>query len=122
MIGYMTLGSNDLDKASAFYDALLGELNARRVMENERMIVWSAGRGKTMLAVCKPHDEQSATAGNGTMIAFDVGSKDQVHHIHARALELGATDEGEPGERMQGFYGAYFRDLDGNKFVAFTMG
>ncbi|HYW02955.1 MAG TPA: VOC family protein [Gammaproteobacteria bacterium] len=122
MIGYVTLGSNDLARAAAFYDALLGELGASRFMENERMIVWGAQPGQPMVAVCTPWDRNTATPGNGAMVALDVGTRDNVHRIHGKALELGGTSEGDPGERMQGFYGGYFRDLDGNKLVAFTMG
>jgi predicted lactoylglutathione lyase len=122
MIGYVTLGTNNLETAAAFYDALLGELGARRAMANERMVIWSAGRGQPMLAVCTPYDEQQATVGNGVMVALNVDSAQKVREVYAKALELGATDEGEPGERMPGFYGGYFRDPDGNKFVAYTMG
>lgn len=122
MIGYVTLGTNDLDKAAAFYDALLGELGASRFMTGERLIAWGTRPDRPMLAVCHPHDGQSASVGNGTMVALSAGSQGNVDRIHARALELGASDEGAPGERMQGFYGGYFRDLDGNKLVAFVMG
>jgi predicted lactoylglutathione lyase len=122
MIGYITLGTNDLEKASAFYDALLGELGARRVMSNERMIIWGSQPGTPMFAVCIPYDQKPATAGNGTMIALSVDSREKVEQVHARALALGGTDEGAPGERGSGFFGGYFRDLDGNKLVAFVMG
>jgi predicted lactoylglutathione lyase len=122
MIGYVTLGTNDLDAAAAFFDALLAEIGARRVMANERMIIWGAGRGQPMLAICTPYDGQSASVGNGVMVAFDVGSQDKVRQVYAKAIELGGSDEGEPGERMAGFFGGYFRDPDGNKFVAYTMG
>jgi predicted lactoylglutathione lyase len=122
MIGYVTIGTNNLTAASAFFDALLTELGARRVITNERMVMWGNGRGKPMLAVCIPYDKQEATTGNGTMIALQLESKEQVERLHAKALELGGSDEGAAGERMPGFYGAYFRDLDGNKFVGYTMG
>jgi predicted lactoylglutathione lyase len=120
MIGYVTLGTNDLDAAARFYDELLASLGARRAMNNERMIIWSAGRGQPMLALCKPYDQQAATCGNGTMVALNVGSQDKVREIYSKALELGGGDEGEPGQRMPGFYGGYFRDLDGNKLVAYA--
>ncbi len=123
MIGYVTLGTNQFEKAAAFYDALLGdELGAKRVMENERIIFWATERGKPMLAVCKPADGQAATAGNGNMAALAMPSQDAVRKFHAKALELGGTDEGAPGPRGEGsFFGGYFRDLDGNKLVAFNM-
>jgi len=124
MIGYVTLGTNDLDKAAAFYDALLGEFGAKRMMDDGRIILWAGKDGGPMLAVCKPYDEKPATVGNGGMVALNAGSKEAVQRLHARALELGGTDEGEPGPRgaASGFYGGYFRDLDGNKLVAFVIG
>jgi predicted lactoylglutathione lyase len=122
MIGYVTLGSNDRQKAGAFYDALLGELGAKRAMEDgDRLILWANGQGP-MLGVIKPHNGDAATIGNGVMIALAVGSRANVDKIHAKAMALGGTDEGAPGERSSTFYGGYFRDLDGNKLVAFHMG
>ena len=121
-IGYVTLGTNDLDKAGAFYDQLLGEVGAQRVMTNERMVMWGTGRDQPMLAVCTPHNEQTATVGNGVMVALNVDSTDKVDAVYAKAIELGGTDEGEPGARSESFYGGYFRDLDGNKLVAFKAG
>lgn len=123
MIGYLTLGTNDLARAAAFYDALLAELGAKRWMETERSIAWSAAPGTPGLSICKPFDGQSATAGNGTMIALAAGSTEKVDALHRKALELGATDEGAPGPRGPGgYYGAYWRDLDGNKLCAFHVG
>jgi predicted lactoylglutathione lyase len=122
MIGYITLGTNDFAKAGAFYDALLGEIGARRVMANDRMILWGNQPGGPMVAVCKPYDGKPATAGNGTMVALNVGSRENVEKVYRKAIELGGKDEGAPGERGPGFFGGYFRDLDGNKFVAFSMG
>ncbi len=122
MIGYVTLGSNDLEKASAYYDALLGTLGATRFIDNERMRIWGTTPGAPMLGVCTPHDEKEATVGNGVMVALQMESREKVDQLYAKALELGGSDEGPPGERGPGFYGGYFRDLDGNKFVAFKMG
>lgn len=122
MIGYVTLGTNDLNRAAAFYDALLGEMGAGRFIESDRLIAWAASPDQPMLAVCKPQDGNPASVGNGTMVALAAGSEENVRKLHAKALELGGSNEGDPGERMQGFYGGYFRDLDGNKLVAFTMG
>lgn len=122
MIGYVTLGSDDLERASAFYDALLGEMGAKRFMENERLVAWSSGPGAPMLSVIRPNDGQPASVGNGVMVALAPGSRDAVDRLHAKALALGATDEGAPGERMPGFYGGYFRDLDGHKLNFFHMG
>ncbi len=123
MIGYVTLGTNDLERAGAFYDALLGELGAKRMMTNERMIIWGTQPGQPMLSVCIPYDEAPATTGNGVMVALNGESRAKVDALHAKALELGGTDEGAPGTRGgDHFYGAYFRDLDGNKFISFIMG
>ena len=122
MIGYTTLGTNDLAGAGAFYDDLLGLLGASRVMSDERMIIWGTGPGQPMFGVCRPYDEQPAGVGNGTMIALNAGTQDMVNQLHGKALALGGTDEGAPGPRAGSFYGGYFRDLDGNKLVAFVMG
>lgn len=120
MIGYVTVGTNDFERAKTFYDGVLGELGGKRTMTMERMQGYGAGNGP-MLAVCKPYDGSAATHGNGTMIALAAPSREMVGKVHARALESGATDEGAPGLRGDTFYGAYFRDLDGNKICVFTM-
>ncbi len=123
MIGYVTLGTNNMDRAAKFYDELLGELGAKRGMENERFIAWTSGVENTpMLSIIKPYDEKDACVGNGVMIALVVDSTDKVDAIHAKALALGAADEGAVGERMPGFYAGYFRDMDGNKLNVFCMG
>jgi len=121
-VGYVTLGTNDLDKAVAFYDELLAELGAKKIMTNDRMVMWGSAPGSAMLALCKPHDEGQASVGNGTMVALNAPSQEAVKNVHAKALALGGSDEGEPGLRGDSFYGGYFRDLDGNKLVAFTTG
>ena len=115
MIGYVTLGSNDLDRAVGFYDALLGELGAKQVMNDGRMVIYGSGAGQPMVAVCKPYDGEAATAGNGTMVALAMEGPEAVDKLHARALELGGSDEGAAGPRSGGFYGGYFRDLDGQQ-------
>jgi catechol 2,3-dioxygenase-like lactoylglutathione lyase family enzyme len=122
MIGYVTLGTNDLTRAEKFYDELLAELGAKRIMSNDRMRFYGAGRGKPMFVICKPFDGQPATVGNGTMVALATDSKEAVDRVYKKAIALGARDEGGPGPRGGNFYGGYFRDLDGNKFVAFFMG
>jgi predicted lactoylglutathione lyase len=122
MIGYVTLGSNDIEKAAAYYDQLLAEFGATRMMENERFIAWGTAPTVTMLCVIKPFDEQAASVGNGVMVSFYADSTDKVDSLHKKALELGSQDEGAPGPRGDGsFYGAYFRDMDGNKLCAFHM-
>ena len=122
MIGYTTLGTNDIKRAARFYDSLLAELGAKRAMEMETFIAWATEPGAAMLCVIKPFDKKPATVGNGVMVALAASSKKQVDAIHRKALELGGKDEGAPGPRGDGFYAGYFRDLDGNKLNAFFMG
>ena len=119
MIGYITLGTNDKDKAKVFYDALLGTLGAKPFIPNDRIVLWSKEPGAPMLAIALPYDEQPATVGNGVMVALNVGDQDTVNKFYAKAIELGAQDEGAPGFRTDNFYGGYVRDLDGNKLVAY---
>ena len=122
MIGYVTLGTNKMDEAAAFYDALLGTLGAGRMMESDAFIAWAAGMGSPAISIIKPHDGKAASVGNGVMVAIVVDSKEKVDALHAKALELGGTDEGAPGPRGDNFYAGYFRDLDGNKLNAFHFG
>jgi len=119
MIGYVTVGTNDLDKAGKFYDALFAELGAKRLMDNERMVGWSTAEDQPLVLAIKPQDGNKATVGNGVMVSLAAPSAALVDKLHAKALSLGGADEGAPGDRGDGFYGAYFRDLDGNKYCAF---
>lgn len=123
MIGYVTLGTNDLDRAARFYDALLAEIGAKRMMQTDRFVVWFVAPDKPALGVFKPFDGNPATVGNGVMVALVVDSPAKVDALYKKALELGATDEGAAGPRgIPGFYAGYFRDPDGNKlnFYCFT--
>lgn len=122
MIGYVTLGTNDMERACAFYDALLAELGAKRFLQTERFVFWGSAPNRPMLGLFKPFDGQPATVGNGTMVALVVANPEQVDALHARALALGAADEGAPGPRFRGVYAAYFRDPDGNKLNFFCLG
>jgi len=122
MIGYVTLGTNDLERAAQFYDLLLKEIGASRFMENDNFIAWAISPDKPALSVTKAFDGKPATVGNGVMVALAMRSPDQVDSFYQKAIELGATDEGAPGPRGAGFYAGYFRDLDGNKLNAFFMG
>lgn len=122
MIGYTSVGTNDKEKAVAFYDKLFAALGAKRLMEMDRFIMWGTGFDRPGFAIAIPYDGQPAARGNGTMIALAVNSKEKVDEIHKLALELGGTDEGAPGNRGPTFYAGYFRDLDGNKLNAFFMG
>lgn len=119
MIGYVTLGTNDLPRAAAFYDELLAVMGAKRFMEEEQFIAWAVDPKQPGLAATKPHNGEPATAGNGTMVALAVNSKDLVHAVYDKAIELGAKDEGAVGPRGEHFYAGYFRDLDGNKLNVF---
>ncbi|MBY0306318.1 MAG: glyoxalase [Sphingomonas sp. 28-62-20] len=130
MIGYATLGTNNIAAARGFYDALLGSIGAARIMEFGDDLggftMWGTGWDKPGLAVTNPYDKNTATIGNGSMIALTVDTRAKVDALHAKALELGGSCEGPPGlrgdEGPQAFYGAYFRDLDGNKLCAFRTG
>lgn len=122
MIGYVTLGTNDLPRATAFYDALLAEIGAKRAMESDTLVLWAVSPTLPSLGVIKPHDGKAATVGNGSMAALAVMNPEQAQALHSKAMALGGTDEGAPGPRGEsGFYAAYFRDLDGNKLCAFCM-
>jgi len=122
MIGYVTLGTNDMPRAAAFYDALLKELGASRMMGDDNFIVWSASPDRPAISVTKPYDKKPASVGNGMMIAIAVDSKAKVDSLYRKAIALGAADEGAPGARGEGFYAAYFRDLDGNKLNFYHVG
>ena len=123
MIGYVTLGTNDIERAARFYDQLFGEtLGAKRFMESDSFVAWSTAPAGPAVSVIKPANGKSATVGNGVMVALAVDSKEKVDAIHRKALELGGKDEGAPGPRGDNFYAGYFRDLDGNKLNAFFMG
>jgi catechol 2,3-dioxygenase-like lactoylglutathione lyase family enzyme len=122
MIGYTTLGTNDLARAGKFYDALLATIGAKRYMETGTFVMWACAPDKPALAAITPYDGKPATAGNGTMVALVMNTKDKVDALYRKALELGGTDEGAPGPRGDGFYAAYFRDPDGNKLNAYFMG
>lgn len=121
MIGYVTMGTNDLERAGRFYDAIAKELDTPRMMASERFIAWGTPQAAGF-GVALPFDGKPASIGNGCMAAFAAKDRAQVDRIYEIALSLGATDDGRPGERWKGFYAAYFRDLDGNKCNAFVMG
>jgi catechol 2,3-dioxygenase-like lactoylglutathione lyase family enzyme len=121
MIGYTTIGSNDLPRAAAFYDALFADMGAKRLWEMDRGIAWGVSMDTPSFVVMKPFDGKSATVGNGDMIGLIVKSPEQVDALHKKALSLGGTDEGAAGPRGKTFYCGYFRDLDGNKLNIFCM-
>ena len=121
MKGYITIGTNNLTRSAAFYEALFEELGFTRQREYPGRAVYFGTEDDIQLVVITPADGQPATAGNGAMVALNVDSQEQVQRLHARAIDLGASDEGGPGPRgSDTFYGAYFRDADGNK-IAFYL-
>ena len=119
MIGYVTVGTNDLGRATEYYDALMKELGANRLMGGESFVAWAVAPDKPAFSV--QYHGNAATIGNGTMIALVVDSAEKVDAVHAKAMALGSVNEGSPGERMEGFYAGYFRDLDGNKLNVFCQ-
>ena len=121
MIGYVTLGTNDFDKAAAFYDNITAVMGGKRIMEGDTFIAWGNDPNQAAVSIIKPNDGKTATVGNGMMVALVVNTRELVDQIHAKAMAAGGTDEGAPGERFPGFYAGYFRDLDGNKLNAFCM-
>lgn len=122
MLGYVTLGTNDLERAAKFYDAVAKEMGVGRMMEFEQFIAWGEMGGAPGIAATKPFDGEKATVGNGTMAALQVDSTDKVQAVYEAALANGGSDEGAPGPRGDdGFYAGYFRDPDGNKLNVFTM-
>ncbi len=125
MLGYVSLGTNDMAKATAFYDELAKTVGAKRVWDSDSFVAWSNSPTGGGISVTKPYDGEPATVGNGVMAAIAAPDRATVDKIYDKAISLGATDEGEPGLRGgddSTFYAAYFRDLDGNKLNAFYMG
>ena len=122
MIGYVTVGTNDLPRAAKFYDAIAAEMGTGRMMEFDSFIAWGTPGGGAGVATTKPYDGNPASVGNGVMVALEAADNAQVDRIYAIALAHGGSDEGPPGPRGDGFYAGYFRDPDGNKLNAFVMG
>ncbi|MFQ5609467.1 MAG: VOC family protein [Woeseiaceae bacterium] len=121
MIGYTTVGTNDFERAARFYDDLFGSMGIERIFDSETFVAWGPGPKAPAFSICKPYNKEAASVGNGVMIAIALGSTEKVDAFHAKALELGATDEGAPGARIGNFYAGYFRDPDGNKLNGFCM-
>ena len=122
MIGYVTLGTRDVARATAFYDALAAELGVGRMFETDRGVAWGNPGGGAGIGVMLPFDDNPASVGNGVMVALEAKDRAQVDRLYALALAHGGSDEGAPGPRGDGgFYAGYFRDPDGNKLNAFVM-
>jgi len=122
MIAYTTIGVADINRAKAFYQDLLKDMGGQIVMDIGRLVAFGTPAGGAMLAICTPYDGGAPSPGNGNMVSIAAGSKELVDKLHARALALGGSDEGAPGQRMDGFYGSYFRDPDGNKICFCHLG
>lgn len=122
MIGYVTLGTNDLARAAKFYDAIAAEMGVERMMDFDSFIAWGKQGGAPGVAATKPFNGDAASVGNGVMVALEAKDKEQVQRIYDIALANGGSDEGAPGERGEAFFAGYFRDPDGNKLNAFVMG
>ena len=127
MIGYVTLGTNNLERAAKFYDAIAAEMGVGRMMDMETFIAWGQWDGGAGIAATKPFDGGEASVGNGTMVAIEAKSKEQVQKLYDIALANGGSDEGAPGARGDAdengnvFYAGYVRDPDGNKLYSFLM-
>ena len=122
MIGYVTLGTRDLERGAKFYDAIAKEMETPRMMEMETFIAWGKWDGPAGIGLTQPFDGNVQSVGNGVMVALEAKDKEQVHKIYEIAMANGGSDEGAPGPRGDdGFYAAYFRDPDGNKLNAFCM-
>lgn len=123
MLGYVTIGVSNMERGKAFWTELLSELGASLLMDMGRIAFIGSGMDKPMIAVCEPYNEGDPNPGNGNMFAIDPGSKEMVDKLYAKALELGGTCDGAPGQRIEDmFYGAYFKDPDGNKAVFYQFG
>ncbi len=121
MLGYVTIGTSDLQKAAAFYDALLEPIGGKQLMGLDHIKFYGTKGGGAMLAICKPADGKDQSCGNGQMVAWPGGSAEGAKALYNRAIELGATCEGAPGQRLPFFYGSYVRDPDGNKIAFYHM-
>jgi len=123
MLGYVTLGVSDMDRAKRFYSELLKDLGATVVVDMERIAFIGKSMKEPMIAVCLPYNEEPNHPGNGNMAAITAPSKAGVDELYKKAIELGATCDGEPGQRIPDmFYGAYVRDPDGNKLALYVFG
>ena len=122
-ISYSTVGSNKLEAAKTFYDALLGSIGMKPIYEHPSGgRLYSAGNSGGLFGVLGPYNGEPASVGNGSLTGFSFDTTGEIDAFHAKALELGATNEGDPGERGPGVYFGYFRDLDGNKLCGYKFG
>jgi predicted lactoylglutathione lyase len=120
MLSYATIGVSNLKKSEAFYNELLAPIGAKTLIKMDRIIFIGKSMQEPMLAICIPYNADPQHCGNGNMVAIAPGSKEKCDELYNKAIVLGGTCDGKPGQRIPNvFYGAYFRDLDGNK-IAFN--
>lgn len=123
MIGYVTVGTTDMDRAKAYYCDLFADRGAKVLIDAGRIAMIGATPKEPMISVCLPYDGNDPQPGNGTMIAIQAKDKKEADALYNRAISLGATCDGEPGQRIPDrFYGAYVRDPDGNKMAFYVFG
>ena len=124
MIGYVMVGTNELDNAIKFYDELLEVLDLTRVDKDEVCAGYTSKRGSGAIEfyVTLPVNKKEATIGNGSQVSFITTSRSLVDKFHEVGIKAGGKSEGSGGERPEGsgVYYSYIRDLDGNKICAFT--
>ena len=127
MLGYITLGSNDIEVSKNFYSKLLAVVGGKELMKfSDTFVIYGVSMDKTAIAITTPYNGEAAGGGNGNMAAIVVNDRALVHSLHEKALELGGTCDGPPGlrgdEGPMAFYASYFRDPDGNKLCTYKMG
>ncbi len=119
ILSHASIGTNDFDRATAFYDAVLTAIGAKRVMAFPGAVAY--GKEYPEFWVQTPIDGAPATHGNGTHIGFVASSTQAVHAFHEAGLAAGGTDDGAPGPREEygaAYYGGFLRDPDGHKIEA----
>lgn len=129
MIGYVTLGTDDIERARTYFDSLFATIGATRILQfgdddPSGFTMYGTSMSRPAVVITRPYDKQPSNVGNGNMVALVMDSTDKVDAFHAKALELGGTNEGDPGYRGDpkfGYYFAYFRDPDGHKFAVFNI-
>ena len=121
MLGYATIGVSDITKAEQFYNEIFALVGGKQIFGQDRIKFYGTAPGAAMIAICEPYDKNDCAPGNGNMIAISGGDKEGVKALYNKALELGSTCDGEPGERLPIFYGAYVLDPDGNKLCFYEM-
>ena len=122
LVGYVCVGTNDLEKAKGFYNELFADMSINAFSPGPRGYFYQVDGGGSAFGVIMPENGNEETVGNGAMVSFPMDSKKQVDSMHAKVMALGGSDEGAPGKRMETFYGAYARDLDGNKLCFYHLG